>query len=115
MGKGRGPKDPFGTYREWSEHRLNPGHYLGGTIEPHLRKSELGPRARRLSGIMLVLSGGTGLLSLLSLELTSTGDTSAGFRYLAILLSVGLLVLFVWAGVTMFRPNSRKSRKPRPR
>src|SRR4051812_29063031 len=25
MGKGRGPRDPFGTYREWADHRYDPG------------------------------------------------------------------------------------------
>ncbi|HET7696323.1 MAG TPA: hypothetical protein VFK57_11485 [Vicinamibacterales bacterium] len=115
MGKGRGPQDPFGTYREWAEHRLDPGHYLGGTIEPHLRKSELGPRARRLSGIMLTASGAMGVMSLLALEWTAIGDMPAWLGYPAFLLTFGGLLLVIWAGVTLFRSDPATPRHPEKR
>jgi hypothetical protein len=41
------------TYQEWSAHRYDPGHYLGGTIAPELRIGELGPNARRRSALLL--------------------------------------------------------------
>lgn len=52
------------VYQEWAEHRLDPGHYLGGNIQPDLRIGELGPRARRRSALLIglsVVSGAVGL------------------------------------------------------
>lgn len=49
--------DPFADYREWTEHRYDPGHYLGGTIPPHLRRTSLGRRARRRAGVLLMVVG----------------------------------------------------------
>lgn len=53
------------VYQEWAEHRLDPGHYLGGNIQPELRIGELGPRARRRSALLIgisVVSGAVGLM-----------------------------------------------------
>ena len=58
------------VYQEWAEHRLDPGHYLGGNIQPDLRIGELGPRARRRSALLIgisVVSGAVGL-ALLPME-----------------------------------------------
>ena len=111
MGKGKGRQDPFGTYVEWAEHRYDPGHYLGGTIAPHLRKSALGPRARRFSGIMLVVSGLCGAVSFL---LLSGGGASPEYprslNYLALFLEAGVSMLSIVAGVVLYR-----SHKPLPR
>lgn len=48
-----GETNAIDEYREWAANRYNPGHYLGGTIEPHLRKYALGPRARRISAVFI--------------------------------------------------------------
>jgi hypothetical protein len=54
---------PIREYTEWAQHRYDPGHYLGGTLEPHLRKYALGPRARRHAGLFLaVIAAGTSLM-----------------------------------------------------
>ena len=47
--------DPLREYLEWARHRYDPGHYLGGTLPPHLRKNALGPRARKKAGLLLVV------------------------------------------------------------
>jgi hypothetical protein len=101
MPKGKGRQDPLGNYIEWAHHRYDPGHYLGGTIEPHLRKSSLGPRARRLSGLMLLVGGlmGIALTALFARE----GGTGA-------LVQLGAYsALSIAAGVAMRR--STRSRK----
>ena len=43
------------AYQEWSEHRYDPGHYLGGNLEPHLDQSRLGKSARRKAGLLLAV------------------------------------------------------------
>jgi hypothetical protein len=48
---------PFADYKEWAQHRYDPGHYLGGRIAPHLRRSRLGARARRRSALLLAAFG----------------------------------------------------------
>jgi len=48
-----GETNAIDEYKEWAANRYNPGHYLGGTIEPHLRKYALGPRARRVSAVFI--------------------------------------------------------------
>jgi hypothetical protein len=58
---------PLRVYQEWAEHRYDPGHYLGGTIEPDLRIGELGPRARRRSAMLVALSVVSGLVMYLVL------------------------------------------------
>jgi hypothetical protein len=110
MGKGKGRQDPFGTYVEWAEHRYDPGHYLGGTIAPHLRKSTLGPRARRLSGIMLVVSG---LCSALSFLVLTGGAASSEYprtlSYLALILEIAVSLLLIVAGAVLYRsPKPRR-------
>ena len=50
-------RDPIAEYIEWTEHRYDPGHYLGGNLPPDLRKSSLSPKGRRYSGIILIVSG----------------------------------------------------------
>ena len=107
MPKGKGRQDPLGNYIEWENHRYDPGHYLGGTIEPHLRKSSLGPRARRLSGIMLLTIGlmGAALTGVFASEATWVGG----------LLQSGLYsFLFIAAGVAMWRSTrpAKAAQKP---
>ena len=107
MGKGRGRQDPFGTYQEWANHRYDPGHYLGGTIEPHLRTSELGRRARRMSGGMLLLAGASGLLWLLP-SLQTTADVPRGLQYLEVLSICAISALVIAAGVIMYRSGGKR-------
>jgi hypothetical protein len=62
--------DPIRLYAESTQHRYDPGYYLGGIAPPHLRKNALGHRARRfaslLIGIMAILSSGAAAGSLAS-------------------------------------------------
>ena len=44
------------SYKEWSANRYNPGHYLGGRLEPHLDQLRTGRRGKRLAGLFLGLS-----------------------------------------------------------
>src|SRR5215204_1475763 len=104
MPEDRSGEDPFGMYIEWAEHRLNPGHYLGGTIEPHLRKSTLGPRARRLSGVLLLFSGVSGLAGVATSTTAVPITPGLGFYpYLSLALGGAVSVLTLVAGVVMFR------------
>jgi len=48
-------RDRIADYVEWTEHRYDPGHYLGGNLPPYLRKTWLGPRARRRAGVFVAM------------------------------------------------------------
>jgi hypothetical protein len=62
--------DPIRLYAEWTQHRYDPGYYLGGNAPPHLRRNAPGRRARKfaglLIGIMAILSTGAAAGSLTS-------------------------------------------------
>ena len=103
-------QNPIDNYIEWSEHRLNPGHYLGGTIKPDLRKASLGPRARRRSGIMLVLSSLSGLV-ILPMLLGSQNPLSATiYTRFEVAAIAAFSLLTAIAGVKMFRAGSLRGR-----
>jgi hypothetical protein len=115
MPKGKGRQDPIGNYIEWVHHRYVPGHYLGGTIEPDLRKSTLGPRARRRSGMLLILSGVMGTM------LTPAFALDPGFglpdvaSYLMLAIGCGVSLLTVGAGVSMLRSSRPRKRGSKSR
>ena len=94
-------QDPFADYIEWTEHRYNPGHYLGGTLPPHLRKASLGRRGRRLAGVFLagiaILTGASGVLDFRS--------------WWERLLYVPIVVLIATAAVKMFRAGDKETRE----
>jgi hypothetical protein len=71
MSKEKQRPDPIADYIEWTEHRYDPGYYLGGRIPPHLRKSSLGPKGRRNAGILLLILGIVGCAGMM----WSPGDT----------------------------------------
>jgi hypothetical protein len=94
--------DPIADYIEWSNNRYNPGHYLGGNIPPYLRKSSLGPRARRLAGLSLAISATMGIVSIIAM-LPWADDWSAA----ELVLEVAVIALIAWAAVAMMRPDKR--------
>ena len=108
-GKGDGWQNPVDNYIEWSQHRLDPGHYLGGTLPPHLRKSALGPRARRLSGVLLMLMG---VLTAFSLVPPLIWDRSAPrvVWLVEMVATAGVCVLIVGAGMSMLRSARKRPR-----
>lgn len=65
-----GEPDLIAEYKEWAAHRYDPGHYLGGTLHPHLRKYALGPRGRRIAAALLALMA---LSTVVSLPLADPG------------------------------------------
>ena len=101
-GEERGePRDPIADYVEWTNNRHNPGHFLGGNIPPYLRKSGLGPRARRLAG--LALAGE----AVLALGLFASAFPWNGLSGLYVVLSAATVALLGWAAVAMFRSARR--------
>jgi ribosomal protein S18 acetylase RimI-like enzyme len=44
------------SYKEWTANRYNPGHYLGGRLEPHIDQLRTGPRGKRVTGLLLGVS-----------------------------------------------------------
>jgi hypothetical protein len=100
MAKRRRDDDPIGNYVEWTQNSLNPGHYLGGTIPPDLRKASLGRRARRSSGALLIASGVIGLA--LIPTFVADGD-SDGWRWFTAFPGVALSLLVFGAGISMLR------------
>jgi hypothetical protein len=102
--------DPIKGYIEWSEHRYDPGYYLGGNLPPHLRKGSLGPSARRMAGLFI---GVIAVFSLLS-GIASVGlDRDAGPW--TRLIWIFFVVLTSSAAVTMYRSGRSKSSSPRRR
>ena len=96
----RNAVDPFADYIEWTEHRYDPGYYLGGRLPPHLRKASLGRRGRRRASVLLVILGLITLLSALDPALRD------GWQLLAVL---ALPVLMFGAATRMY-PWQRRSR-----
>ena len=113
MGKGRGPKDPFGTYIEWADHRYDPGHYLGGNIPPHLSKSALGPRAQRLSGILLIASGLIGFACLLVPAVTARGELPASLIAMDLYVGAAFALLLTATGLAFYRSSKLRPRTRR--
>jgi hypothetical protein len=94
--------EPFADYLEWAENRLNPGHYLGGNLPPHLRKHSLGPRARRRAGILIAIWAlVTFGLSVSTIVVSGELFTPRGFAVTA------LFAIAMLAGVRMFLAGRR--------
>lgn len=90
-------RDPIADYVEWTENRYNPGYYLGGNIAPHLRKAELSPKGRRLSAVLLGVSG------LIEIGASITFIPESTLFWGAYLLAFVPGILFCWAAVVMYR------------
>ena len=88
------PKDPFADYIEWTQHRYDPGYYLGGRIPPHLRRTSLGRRGRRLSAVLL----GTVALSFVVMSLPDFASRSVWWS----IGTVAIGALMVAAAVRMY-------------
>jgi hypothetical protein len=101
----RKPDGPIENYIEWSKHRYDPGHYLGGTLPPHLRKDSLGPRARRLVGLLLLFSG----LGNVVLTIAAGLETA----WMDALLSSGLSLLLIAAGFALLESSRSSSQENR--
>jgi len=88
--------EPLGAYQEWSEHRYDPRHYLGGNLAPHLDKARLGKSARRKAGQLLAL------MALMTILAAAASWQDSGALERAAWL--GLAALTTAAAVRMYRP-----------
>lgn len=84
------PPGALGTYHEWSQHQYDPGHYLGGTIDPLLRSSSMGPQARSRAGAIVLANG---LLAFVATAAWAQDITGWALVSLAI---PGLMVVAGW-------------------
>lgn len=105
MARRRNPSDPFADYLEWIEHRYDPGYYLGGNLPPHLRKASLGPRARRLAGILL------GIMALETLAAIA-GNLGSMSQWELLGAAAGALLTSA-AAVTMYKAGAPRARRTR--
>lgn len=87
------PPGPIDTYDEWSRHQYDPGHYLGGTIEPSLRASSMGPRAKSRAGVLLLANGILGVVVVAGAPVEWTAGSAAA--------SLAIPLLMVAAGWRM--------------
>lgn len=101
--------DPIGDYIEWTNHRYDPGYYLGGNIPPLLRKATLGPRARRLSGIWLAIRAALAIGSIVAFA-----SIPPGFTFWELAFDMALAALIVSAAAAMLRSTVGES-TPRAR
>jgi hypothetical protein len=101
--------DPIGDYVEWTNHRYDPGYYLGGNIPPLLRKATLGPRARRLSGIWLAIKAALAMGSI-----AAFASIPPRFTFWELAFDMALAALIVSAAAAMLRSTAGES-KPRAR
>jgi hypothetical protein len=102
MAKRNKRRDPIAEYIEWSNHRYDPGYYLGGKLPPYLRKESLSPGARRLVGVSLTVSA----LLALGWFITLVLDGRLSFLELV---NPGFWALRSgWAGFVMLRSSRRK-------
>ena len=100
--------DPIGGYIEWTNHRYDPGYYLGGNIVPLLRKSTLGRKGRRLSGIWLAISGGMAIGSI-----AAFATVPPGFSFWELLLEMAMASLIVGAAAAMLRSTTTEPKSRR--
>lgn len=100
MPKRKPNPDPIGAYVEWTNHRYDPGYYLGGNISPLLRKSTLGQNGRRLSGLYLLISG---IMSIVSVVSTAS---ASDFPIWDLAISLGVALLIVSAASAMLRAST---------
>jgi hypothetical protein len=98
-------RDPFADYIEWTNHRLNPGHYLGGNIPPDLHKSYLGPKGRRFAGFALILSAFMSAVTFAALMAVESIDL---WMSVVTLLGALIVALTLVAGIEMLRAAGRR-------
>ncbi len=96
-GEDENPEPAWADYAEWTANRYNPGYYLGGTLVPHLRKSRLSLRARRMSAGLLAIQG------TLQLLVTYGMWRSMDIDWWAAVASAAFGVLLCTAAVVMYR------------
>jgi hypothetical protein len=106
MSKYEERRDPIADYVEWTNNRYNPGHFLGGNIPPYLRKSSLGPKARRLAGLALAGAAVLGLGTVAGIL-----SKAEEFPQVQLMFAVALEALIVCAAVAMFRSGRRHRSK----
>jgi hypothetical protein len=110
MAKNKRRDDPIADYIEWTEHRYDPGHYLGGNLPPHLRKASLGPNARRRAGLFIVV---TALMTVFgALSTVAFEESDSPWERVPV---AGLVVLTVSAAVRMYRSGLPASNRNKPR
>ncbi|HKW00865.1 MAG TPA: hypothetical protein VJN96_13655 [Vicinamibacterales bacterium] len=102
MSKHKRDDDPIGDYVEWTDHRYDPGYYLGGNTPPYLRTSRLSQKSRRLVGVWF------GIFAVMAL----VGDIAWLFEpgelsRTSLVFSVLVTILLGWVAVAMFRSASR--------
>ena len=101
-------RDPFADYIEWTNNRYNPGHYLGGNLPPALNKSALGPKGRRLAGLMLGVSAVLSFVSLLAFA-----PFLRDFSRAQVVVSGAIVVLIAAAALSMYRSGQTPVQKTR--
>jgi len=88
----RGERDPIETYREWAEHRYNPGHWLGANVPPDVR-GLWSPRDRKRLGSLYVGTCAIGM----AIAVWKSSDWDSLLSVLAMLIPLlipGLIMLF---------------------
>ena len=107
MAKRTSRKGPFDDYVEWTQHRYDPGYYLGGNLPPHLRKAALGPKGRRLAGMLL----GVAAVATAASALGAIGAVRPPEWPLYGLFYGALFLLTACAAVKMFRAGTTSQRR----
>jgi hypothetical protein len=110
MAKRTPRQGPFDDYVEWTEHRYDPGYFLGGRLPPHLRKTALGPKGRRLAGVLL----GVAAVATLATALGAVGSVRPGEWPLYGLFYGALFLLTSVAAVKMYRSGKGTTQKGGP-
>lgn len=96
------PRNAVERWKEWTENRYNPGHFLGGQIHPTYSARGKG------IGILFLLSGGVTLTVLLAGLFGSKGmhgDRGAVW----FLLSATIAVITIFAGLARIKEKKKKS------
>jgi hypothetical protein len=98
--------NPIVQYQEWTEHRYDPGHWLGGNVPPATRSLYSGMN-RRWLGVAYV--GATLLSVALAVHYSADRDN---------LILILLMVLVVYGGpglIMLFARDQKRRRPPRGR
>ena|SRR5688572_7047489 len=105
-------RDPFADYIEWTNNRYNPGHYLGGNLPPELNKSAIGPKGRRLAGLLLAVSAVLSLVSLLAFA-PFLREVSRAQVVVSVVVWLALVGLTAAAALSMYRSGQTAAKTRR--
>lgn len=107
----RDPDGAISRYKEWVEHRYDPGYYLGGRLPPLIRALQGETPGAEMYGAVLIAFG-LGSIFWAAATVWEAGLDRSG-AFVTSVFTILLGVLMLGAGVTAVRRARRRRRAPK--